>query len=398
MDKEKGLADCVGAIYEAASGNGSWLDVGARLRSLLDASTATLVLERDGVACNALMRADEIPGLFNPHIQALNPYRARARRDFAAARILHLGTARIGSELVPDRELTSSAYYGDFARLHGMHHMIGGMVGVAEATPIGLFRGPRASPFEPDDVRLMGIVLPHLQRALELGERLDANRRSAQVTLAALDALSSGICIVDARLKIRFINDSARKYLTEAQTGLCSLHSGPHALSGVYLAAQSPDTAKRLHQLVASAAAGGPGGSLRLNPSGHSAIAVLVAPLPLTLRDEVTSHTHGSTKRESYALIVMRSLRQTAAPRAGMLCSLFGFTRAEEEVAIALAGGSSAQEVANQRGVSLVTIRSQVRAILEKSDSENLRDLERSMAMLGALAPPASHSSPRPQF
>ena len=54
---------------------------------------------------------------------------------------------------------------------------------------------------------------------------------------------------------------------------------------------------------------------------------------------------------------------------------------------MALAGGATAQEVADQRGVSLVTIRSQVRTILEKSDSENLRDLERSMATLGALAP-----------
>ena len=393
MEKKQDLADCVGAIYEAATGGGSWLDVGARLRRLFDAHCATLTLEQDGVVRSVLMAADQIPGLFDPHIQALNPYRARARLDFNAARTSHLGFAKIGSELVPERELTRSAYYCDFARHHDMHHMIGGMVGVAKATPIGLFRGPKADPFGPADVLLMRFVLPHLQRALELGERLEANRRSTQITLSALEVLPAGIGIVDAELKIEFVNDIARKYLIGTQTELYSRHSGPQASSGVFLAALSPDTAKRLRRLVASVVAGGSGGSLCLNPPGRPAIAMLVAPLPLTLRDEVTSGAYGA-KHERHALVVMRPLGLAASPAAGTLSSLFGLTRAEEAVAMALAGGATAQEVADQRGVSLVTIRSQVRTILEKSDSENLRDLERAMATLGALTPRRAGQQP----
>ena len=43
--------------------------------------------------------------------------------------------------------------------------------------------------------------------------------------------------------------------------------------------------------------------------------------------------------------------------------------------------------MARRRNVSLPTVRSQIRAILGKSESENLRDFERSMAMLAALVP-----------
>ena len=39
-ETERDLADCVGAIYEAATGDGGWLDVGRRMCRLLDAQRA----------------------------------------------------------------------------------------------------------------------------------------------------------------------------------------------------------------------------------------------------------------------------------------------------------------------------------------------------------------------
>jgi hypothetical protein len=43
--------------------------------------------------------------------------------------------------------------------------------------------------------------------------------------------------------------------------------------------------------------------------------------------------------------------------------------------------------VAHQRKVSLATVRSQIRSILGKSATENLRDFERSMASLAVMTP-----------
>ena len=54
-------------------------------------------------------------------------------------------------------------------------------------------------------------------------------------------------------------------------------------------------------------------------------------------------------------------------------------------MAVALSGGATAEDVARQRGLSLMTVRSQIRSILGKSEAENLRDFERSMATLAAL-------------
>ena len=91
--------------------------------------------------------------------------------------------------------------------------------------------------------------------------------------------------------------------------------------------------------------------------------------------------------KEGLALLVLRSLDQKVSPHAEMLCDLFGLSRAEAEVAVSLTGGASAEDVARRRGVSLMTVRSQIRSILGKSEAENLRHFERTMATLAVLAP-----------
>lgn len=47
-DTERELADCVGAIYQAGAGNGSWLDVGERICRIMDARRALLILGGPG--------------------------------------------------------------------------------------------------------------------------------------------------------------------------------------------------------------------------------------------------------------------------------------------------------------------------------------------------------------
>jgi DNA-binding CsgD family transcriptional regulator len=80
-------------------------------------------------------------------------------------------------------------------------------------------------------------------------------------------------------------------------------------------------------------------------------------------------------------------LRDHPSPSPGLLCDLFGLTKAEAEVAVALSDGGTAEDVARRRGVSLETVRSQIRSILGKSESDNLRDFARSMGSLGAITP-----------
>ena len=68
-----------------------------------DARSATLYLtDGAGRARNLLMPPDPSETLYAAHYHALNPYTAQSRRDFASARRLHVGGAKLGVEIVPE--------------------------------------------------------------------------------------------------------------------------------------------------------------------------------------------------------------------------------------------------------------------------------------------------------
>jgi PAS domain-containing protein len=382
VDVERELTDCVGTIYEAAASNDDWLQAGERIRRLLEARRGALFLEdKRGGLRNVLAAPDPGEAAYAAHFGSLNPYAARAARDFAAARVHHVGTAKVGAELVPDEIFLRSEYYFDFARRYERRHMVGGVLGTSQVVPMGFFRGDDADPFGEREVRLLEVLLPHVQRALELRARLSRDDETVSLTRAALDALPVGVVIVDGALKIRFANGRAQSMLGAPGAALCCVRPGPHAGADAHLAARSRDETAVLRRLVVSAISGGTGGALRMGAG--AGVAVLVSPTPPSLADDAV----GNPTSKLTAMIAIRPLHQRASPSTDTLCDLFGFSRAEAEVALALGGGASADDVASRRNVSLPTVRSQIRAILMKSESENLRDFERSMATLAALVP-----------
>jgi DNA-binding NarL/FixJ family response regulator len=385
-DTENDLADCVGAIYEAAANGGNWESVGTRLCRLTDAQRALLRIGERGQSRNVLMPFEESETVYLAYYHSLNPYTARARHDFTEDRTRYLAGVVLGPELVPDQTFLSSEYYCDFARHHERRHLLTGMIGVTEPMPFGLFRANGAKAFGITERRILQALLPHLQRAMELQARLGQESRAGWATRAALDALPIGIVIIDAGLRVYFANEAARRDLAAADFGLRALRSGPHAGSGVYLAAAAKDDATTLRRLVASAISGGSGGSMRVVNRHVSSCAVLVSPAPQGLSsDQAMPNTSHSA--EKLAMVVVRHLGGAASPSPDTLCEVFGFSRAEADVAAALSGGASAEDVAQQRKVSLTTVRSQIRSILGKSGSENLRDFERSMASLAVMTP-----------
>ena len=60
-----------------------------------------------------------------------------------------------------------------------------------------------------------------------------------------------------------------------------------------------------------------------------------------------------------------------------LLHALYGFTRSEAAVAEALLAGHTAEQIAAMRQVGVPTIRSQIRAILDKTGARTIRDLGR---------------------
>ena len=91
---------------------------------------------------------------------------------------------------------------------------------------------------------------------------------------------------------------------------------------------------------------------------------------------------NGATSTESKALLVVYGMGET--PRAGALRELFGLTPREAELAIALLNGGTPAAIAAHLGVSLATVRSQIRSLFTKTGTNRLPVLIRT---LGTASP-----------
>jgi DNA-binding CsgD family transcriptional regulator len=383
-------------IYDAAAGGTPWAAVGSGLKALVGARSASLMAGdflagRAEILCHADI-PEEAAVAYRRHYRHVDLWTNRAAA--ALARGAAVGQApRVlvsGEVFVPDAEFLRSEFYCDFGRRYGLRYVVGTVVqlGEAGAMPIGLHRPHGMECFGAAERRLLDAVLPHLRRALQLRHRLNgaAGAGAAPLGTAALDALSLGVLVVDAGLRVLVANAVAEAMTSGAGAAL-RLRRAAAARYGAASAATVAEAGHRgdraaLGELVRATALGGhAGGALRLRDAASTpSLTALVMPLPRRLS---TSPGAGLGRVENRALILLRdAAAPPAAPRIELLRGVFGLTRAEAEVARALVGGATKRAVADARGLRETTVRSQVRAVLEKTGAANLRDLERLLAGL----------------
>lgn len=381
------LLRLIDTIYAAASGAAPWLGVGEQMCALVRARSASFMVG------DYLAGQEEILCLPAIPTEAAIAYRARYRQiDLWTQRATRLAGAappRIllhGEALVPDAEFLSSEFYNDFGRHYGLRWVVGTVLplGAAGVMPLGLHRPDGAPPFGEAERRLLVRVMPHLIRALQLRHRL-APLRAGSRGPEAFDALPFPVLVVDGRARVLVANAAAEALavggaaLRLAHINGVGLGTAPNTF---VMAQRGADTAA-LHAAIAATALEGAAGSvLPLHDvDGVATLAAMVTALPRRFAggvDERTGRVPGQ------ALLLLRPLGgDRALPRVGVLRDLYGLTRAEAEVARALAGGATKARVAAERGLRETTVRTQVRAVLAKTGAANLRDLGR---LLGDLS------------
>ncbi len=391
---QSGLSDVIDLIYSAAVGEGAaWNDVAPRLCTLFQAQNVALSIpDASGVLRYVLGGDGEHAAAYAAYYYRIDPYRQAAEKNFPGASGSPEILAVLGEQIVPDRTLTKSEFYTDYARVAGFRHLLGGMLGMDSATPIGFMRDPRSGPFDDNDRRVLLALLPHLQRALQLEARLAVADRT-QLGVSALDALAIAVVLMDATMRVLHANAAASRLMEGNRCGLAMTRSGPCPGAGdITLLARHPDDHSTLSKLVAAAARGSAGGALRLRttrdePAQNASLAALVSPAV----SQFLSHTRDSCRVvPNAAMVVLRQLNRALLPPPSLMSELYGLTRAEAEVALRFSGGTTVEDVARSRQVSLETVRTQVKTILRKTNAASLRDLERIIAISSAILPVAS--------
>lgn len=217
----------------------------------------------------------------------------------------------------------------------------------------------------------------HLRRAVRMRVRLATAQAMQAASSAALQAADTGVILVTAGGRIVYADPAAHRLAASVGLQLGGRRGALQALD--------PEATQHLQGLVHDAAAGGVGGDMLMRATDGSAVALGVCSLTADPPEAEGSEEGGGEAHEvipGQALVTLRHLGQVvASPR--RVAALFGLTRAEADVAIAVAAGQRVAAVAAGRGVSASTVQAQVRSALGKAGVPGVQELSLLFARLG---------------
>jgi DNA-binding CsgD family transcriptional regulator len=278
-------------------------------------------------------------------------------------------------DLVTPREQRESGFYQEWLRELDIYHVVGTLfpVGDGELGVLGIHRPKAARHFGAKDRQRAAFLLPHLQRAFQLSQRLSTIQHEA--ALEALNRVDTGVLVTNQSCHVLYANAMAEYLLRSGQ-----------AIRGYAGRVRLNDGAfhERFVQLIQSSVLTASG---RATPLGHTLKVPRAGRLPLTLSVSPLRPS-GLIKMATPLALVM--LRDPEYPTASVsyLRELFGFTPTESAIAADLGIGLSLDEIAQRKGIGMGTVRSHLKRILFKTGTNRQAEVAVLVARSVALFRP----------
>jgi len=371
------LLELIGLAYEAAADPARWSECLSALSEVLRCpAIGVFSLEPGRANSYASMCVGHDPALlarFDAYYGRpdVNPYTQRADPS-----MLTPGTVVRAEAVCPDRELRRTEYFEDWLRPQGLGAGGFAFVGTPRQPVVLSFaRAPARGHLDMQELSLVRALVPHVARALALGEHLERLAAEHDARKAALDRVGVGVILVDSRARPLLMNRRAQTLL-DACDGLGVGRGG--------LFTMRQETTDTLHRLVAEAAdttegrGTAAGGALTLpRPSGLRPLMALITPF---------ARERWPVRGGAAAGVLVSDPEDVAPPPAEVLRRLWGLTAAEAALACQLAAGRSLEEASQVLAVRLPTVRTQLARVFAKTGTRRQAELMR--LLVGGIAPP----------
>jgi len=286
-------------------------------------------------------------------------------------------------QMMPVEDLRASDMYNAYLAPRDLHEGLRLDIWAGEGwiEDISLLRPWSAGPYAEGEIRLAHALMPHLQRGAAIARRLREAEQLASCGMAALEQLTAAFLVLDRSGNILHANRAACTML-ESADGFAVTPSG---LAGASLAV----TAK-LHATLGAACGRGTesaaSAAMRLpRPSGRPPLALVALPL----RPQAELLERQGWGGAPAALVCVTDPDAESRPPQEQLVALFGLTSAEAALASGLLAGQELREIAQHSGRSIHTLRSQLAALMAKTQTGRQSELIR---LLGRLPLTAEHS------
>lgn len=348
----------IGDLYESAMRHEFFLETFQRTIQTLGADCFHMYTWDESRNMPALssytpgMNLDALIGIYEQYYAAIDPRRALV--DAAGT-----GQLVLCQEHLSDQYVSRSEFFQDFQIPAGIRYLMG----VKFATPdnngllLGLLRSSERKEYSSADKENAQSILHHLGRSISLWHESKHLHRNAAIGNELTANMGLALFALNRERKIVYANEYAEN-LIKSSAELKSV--GGHlvavdAQENAHLQAALQRVGK-LRQAESVALRG-------LNQLCAHRLFLNIAYLPATALQSVFDN--------AVLMVTVRSRPDAAQAGLAQLRQSFGLSKAEATVAQAMLQGRNADECSALLGVSITTIRSQLRAIYEKTQTRS---------------------------
>ena len=279
-----------------------------------------------------------------------------------------LDSQPVGAVLACHHHLSNGAvsrneFFQDFLIPAGSRYLAGSKVWTDgnEDFVLGLMRDVGNRPFSDEALKEASDLMLHFGKASQLWADTRALRAAAAAGEHVAKIQGLALFGLNAVGELAYANDNAEAHLRDGSI---------LRLSHSKLVACDPRDDEALNAGVRYALEQRMGCSRLLgNRLGGRTLMVAIAPLEL---DRTVSAWNLD---QACVLVTVRERNFGAAPPQGALSQMYGLSRAESALAVALCRGDTLQEYADAASLSVATVRTQLKAVFQKTDTSRQAEL-----------------------
>ncbi|MET3582333.1 DNA-binding CsgD family transcriptional regulator/PAS domain-containing protein [Mesorhizobium robiniae] len=374
------LSKLIGSIYDCALDPERWEDALAGIRDALNAQTA--VLHLDDLTNDRLLIYRTVgiePYWLEQQAKHIPEIHARLLEDLSTWPSLDM--PHVVSRHVPQTDLETSRYFQECLKPQGVVDIMSFFL-IHTPTRFAGFavtRHERQGVITEHEIKLGGLLLPHVRRSLIISNMLDIGTIERARIAEALDALTCAVVLTDERGVLLHANHSAKRML-QSGAPIQDVHG--------IVQANIPSASKELHSAIMLAAQdaasiGKRGLAVLLTEPGLPPVFARV--LPMAGGDPRA----GMEPAAVAAVFIGNALDERDA--ADMLATAFGLTLAETRVLASLLAGHTLAETAASLHIASTTTKTHLDNIFQKTGVSRQADL---MRLVMQIVPPAGQPVP----
>jgi DNA-binding CsgD family transcriptional regulator len=374
MDETERVSLLIADIYDAALDAGLWPGVVEGIAHYVPGAFVNL-FSQDATRKTAQafytygIDQDQLELYFQKYIH-INPM-------FPAMLFFEVGRILTENDIMPKAEFNETRFYKEWVRPQGLIDSMASILEKSATSVAGIAVGRSERDGLVDDraLRRMGLIVPHVRRAVLIGKVIDLHKVEVATFADTLNGIAAAMVLVDAGGRIAFSNTAGHALLEEGAVVRAA---------GQKLAAVDVQADQALRDIFANAEAG---------DTAASANGVSV---PLATREgeryvaHVLSLTSGARRKTgmAYAAVAAVFIRKATLELPHpleVISRTYKLTPSEMRVLMMIVQIGGVPEIAPVLGISEATAKTHLQRVFEKTGTKRQADLVKLVA--GYMSP-----------